>query len=406
MTSRSYELQMLDLSRLHFLGSRRSSRVDHSEVSPNQAFVLSELVRRECPSLDELRSVLKVHLATLSRSITHLNKVGMVKSEKDSQDSRRTRAIPTPKGVAFAKMSWVSQQAVIAERLRGFLPVERVALESFLRVFVGDAAYQRIIPIADEPEMAILSRALTYDHGVVTDDYLESGYSVIDWIMLSEIYYENRSSVELVRLTRAPPSTVSLRLKSLKAKGLVSISSGLIDKRARELTLSKKGIKELYAIEAAAQRYFARTLQTLPPAQIEQGIELFRRYVIELRPELSLNLHVERIAKHALDSLRRRLISNLVQLGDSYPLGAVILHPKNRILSLEQDDNNVLILECELQASKIFRLVNAIPLSLTAQWPSLHATQEKVEKYLDAPLRISQELSSFLNSNTKESPKA
>ena len=62
MTARSYELQMLDLFRLHFFGSRRSSRIDTSEISPNQIFVLSELVRRDSPSLDELKEVLKQKL--------------------------------------------------------------------------------------------------------------------------------------------------------------------------------------------------------------------------------------------------------------------------------------------------------------------------------------------------------
>ena len=347
MTSRSYELQILDLFRSHFFGSRRGSKVDITAVSPNQAFILSELVRREFPSLEDLRSVLKLHVSSLSRAISQLNKVGMVKSARDPRDSRRARFKPTPKGIAFAESSWRSQQAIISERLKGFRSSERMTLERFLRAFVGEEAYRRVVPIANEPEMAIISRALTYDHGVVSDNYLDSGYSVLDWILLSEIHFEKRAPSELAQLTRTPPSTISIRLKSLQRKGLLSVARGVKDKRARELWLSTKGLKELESIEGAASRYFARTLRTMPEPQIEEGISLFERYVNELRPELKLNLQIKRVPSSSLEALRRQALVKLAQLGEGYPLGAILLHPQNEVYAVSLHSKEILLIECD-----------------------------------------------------------
>lgn len=400
MNARPYELQLLDLFRTHFFGSRRSSTVGTSEVSPNQAFVLSELVRREHPSLAELRSVLKVHVSTLSRAISHLKKAGMARSERTSADGRRNQIAPTSKGVAFAKLSWVSQQTVIERRLRGFLPVEREALRSFLRVLVGDDAYNRIKPVPGEPEMAIISRAMTYDHGVVADNYLESGYSVLDWIILSEVRYNARSASHLTILTKSSPSTISLRLKTLSGKGLISSAPGAYDKRARHLSLTKRGLKTLDAIESAAIRYFSRTLRVLPAERVEQGLALFRRYVDELTPDLDLELTLESVERESYDSLRRRLLVTLIKLGDLYPFGGTLVKPGNTIVTFGADQSTKVVCECEPTEADAYRLINVIPLSEASAMPTSLAIVTTLERHLKVRLQASRELTAFIDSKS------
>jgi len=402
MSARPHELQLLDLFRTHFFGSRRSSRVDHSEISPNQAFVLSELVRRESPSLDELSSVLKVHVSSLSRAISHLEKVGMVSSERDPVDARRKRVRPTSKGIAIAKMSWVSQQTVIERRLKGFLSVERDALQSFLRVLVGDDAYGRIKPVPSEPEMAIISRAMTYDHGVVSDNYLESGYSVLDWIILSEIRYHARPARQLTILTRSSPSAISLRLKSLVSKRLLSSTPGTHDRRERSLRLTKRGESALETIENSATLYFARTLRILSPRQIEEGLALFRRYCDELRPDFDLELSLEPVRLESYDSLRRRLLVSLVSLGDSYPCGPTLVKPGNSIVLFGAEPSNQVVCECEPQPDGDYRVVNVIPLSEKTLLPPSLAIISALERHLGGRLRIPREIVSFIDSRSRE----
>jgi DNA-binding MarR family transcriptional regulator len=324
----------------------------------------------------------------------------MVRSERTSADRRRNQIAPTSKGIAFAKLSWVSQQTVIERRLRGFLPVERDALQSFLRVLVGDAAYNRMKPVPGEPEMAIISRAMTYDHGVVADNYLESGYSVLDWIILSEVRYNARSASHLTILTKSSPSTISLRLKTLSGKGLISSAPGAYDKRARRLSLTRRGLDTLGAIENAAISYFSRTLRALPAERIEQGLELFRRYVDELKPDLDLELTLESVERERFDALRRRLLVTLVALGDSYPFGGTLAKPGNTIVSFGADPSTQVICECEPQGAEAYRLVNVIPLSETSAMPTSLTIVTTLERHLKARLQTSRELSAFIDSKS------
>jgi DNA-binding MarR family transcriptional regulator len=400
-TPRSFELQILDLFRIHLFGSRMSTKIDASDLSANQLFVLGELVRRDSPSLNELCTVLKMHQSTCSRIMTHLERVGMIQSTRDSGDGRRMVAVATDRGAMIAKMSRLTQQAIIEERLREFSSLERGTFESFMRVFLGEDAYHRIRPIPGEPEMAIISWGLTYDHGVVSDNFLETGYSIMDWVMLSEIYYQQRAPHEFARLLNTRPSTISLRIKALVGRGLLKTTRGVTDKRELILSLSKRGDEALHAIEAGAERYFGKTLRTLPRPQIEAGVELFRRYVYGLECVKTLSMTLTRVAKGELDALRRVLVRALPTYLDQYPLGPQLLDPSNRVFRLEDGERSTLILECAVNKKGVAQLVNI--LLAKGEFPviSVEAIRETLEPALGVPLRVSSPLTDFIHGHAR-----
>jgi DNA-binding MarR family transcriptional regulator len=308
-------------------------------------------------------------------------------------------AVATDRGAMIAKMSWLTQQAIIEERMRGFSGLERSTFESFMRVFLGQEAYQRIRPIPGETEMAIISWGLTYDHGVVSDNFLETGYAIMDWVMLSEIHYQQRAPHEFARLLNTRPSTISLRIKALAGRGLLKTSRGTSDKRELILNLSKGGIEALRTIETGAERYFGGTLRTLPPLQIEAGLELFRRYAYGLECVKTLSMSLTRVTKGELDALRRVLVRGLSSCLDKYPLGPQLLDPSNRVFRLEDGGHSTLIIECAVNKKGVAQLVNIVPAKGLFPVISVEAIRETLEPALGVPLRVSSPLASFIHSH-------
>jgi hypothetical protein len=173
------------------------------------------------------------------------------------------------------------------------------------------------------------------------------------------------------------------------------------DKRELILSLSKRGDEALHAIEAGAERYFGKTLRTLPRPQIEAGVELFRRYVYGLECVKTLSMTLTRVAKGELDALRRVLVRALPTYLDQYPLGPQLLDPSNRVFRLEDGERSTLILECAVNKKGVAQLVNI--LLAKGEFPviSVEAIRETLEPALGVPLRISSPLTDFIRCHAR-----
>ncbi len=338
---------MLHLLREHLIGARFAYTVYETTITNTQASLLSELACRETPSIEELCEVLKVHASTISRTIEQLRAKGMVSSRRSRVDRRRVLHVCSKKGLAFAEFTWRKRKEIIDQRLASFSKKDQRQLETFLRVFVGDAAFSRVIPVKDEALLATIFRALTYDHGIASGNFLGSGFSSSDWLLLSEIHYNKRSPGELSKLMGAGKATLSLRLKSLATRGLITSHKDSRDKRARIILLTERGQRALQAIESLAESSFNRALEPIQDVtELQHGMALFKRYVFSLKRSQILTARVEQIAQEDLPAIRSSALSAIARYGPAYPSSGYLLHRDNFIARIVTCGAPPLIIEC------------------------------------------------------------
>jgi DNA-binding MarR family transcriptional regulator len=236
---------------------------------------------------------------------------------------------------------------------------ERRELEEFLRVFVGDRAFAQIVPIQDEPLMAVIFRGLTYDHGVVSGNYVGSGFSVSDWLILSEVHYNKRSPSDLARLMRVGRATLSLRLKSLSTRGLMRSERDGHDGRRYLLSLTKQGMQALHGIESRGTAYFDKALSPITDrTRLEAGITIFTKYVHALKSSLLLTARLEVMSEVEICQARRALGSTISMLGPGYPFSGYLLHERNFIGRIVASGVVSVIVECVRDTTSRLRLVN------------------------------------------------
>lgn len=352
---------MLHLLREHIIGARFSFTVYGTTITNTQASLLSELACRETPSIEELCEVLKVDPSTISRTAQQLHANGMILSTRSPTDRRRMFHVCSKKGRAFAEFTWRSRKEIISRRLVGFSRAEQEQLEAFLRTFVGDSAFSRVVPIKDEPLLATIFRALTYDHGVASDNYVGSGFSSSDWLLLSEIHYNKRSPGDLCKLMSVGKATVSLRLKSLATRGLSTARKDPRDKRGRILALTERGKRALQRIERLAETYFAQSLERVPTSeQLQQGITLFQRYVFSLKRSQILTARVTPISKDELPQVRHTALLAASRYGSHYPASGYLFHPDNVNARIVAEYAPSILIECARVDLKHLRLINFI----------------------------------------------
>lgn len=365
MPNSSYGLQMLHLLREHLIGARFSLTVFGTTVTNTQSSLLNELVCRDTPSLEELCDVLKVDPSTISRTALQLRRLGMISSKRSGSDQRRVLHTCTRRGRAFIEFTWQQRREIIERRLQGFSSNDRTQLETFLRTFVGDEAFNKIVPTKNEMLLAAIFRGLTYDHGVVSGDYLESGFPSSEWMMLSEICYNGRNPGDLSKLLSAGKATISLRLRSLERRGLLVSRKDRRDKRGRILSLTARGKAALKAIEHLAEQRFNRSLaRNSNPEELQRGLALFRRYVFSLKRTQILTARVVPVSDQELPELRRAALSTISVQSSRYPSAGYLLHPGNIILRVLATDAPPIIMECTRQVRDQLTLVNLFTSSI------------------------------------------
>lgn len=388
---------MLHLLREHIIGARFSYTVYGTTITNTQASLLSELACRETPAIEELCEVLKVNPSTISRTAQQLHTMGMISSNRSSADRRRMLHVCSKKGRAFAELTWSTRKEIIKKRLASFSRAEQAQLEDFLRAFVGDAAFSRVVPTDEEPLLATIFRALTYDHGVASGNYVGSGFSSSDWLILSEIHYNKRSHSELCKLMSAGKATVSLRLKSLATRGLSSSRKDPHDKRARILFLTDCGKRALRKIERLAEEYFNQALSRIPTSeQLHRGLALFRRYVFSLKRSQILTARVVSIQREELSGLRSAALQALSEYGPDYPASGYLFHHDNFTARIVASDAPPIVIECSRVDKQQLRLVNLVCLDRRSIPFSAAEIAEIVNAALNKPLLIAEAWGRYL----------
>jgi DNA-binding MarR family transcriptional regulator len=124
-------------------------------------------------------------------------------------------------------------------------------------------------------------RRLTHALGLLRSEYLDSGLSMAEWQVLSELVYHPvvTSSGQLQALFGFPQSVLSQLLSALQKRKLLRRSPHPKDRRAQVLRATASGVARIADIEASAARQLDDALSFVDATQTSEGLEALRRYV-------------------------------------------------------------------------------------------------------------------------------
>jgi DNA-binding MarR family transcriptional regulator len=355
---RSLALTVLDLLREHLIAVQYADSAYGTEISNIQASLLSEIVRRTDPTVEELSRILVTTVSTVSRQLTALSKSGHLSITKDSADARRNSYTLTGKGMQFIRLHWRLSEEFTQRGSVGLSPAERTDVEAFLQVLLGYDPRSELVALPHESTITLALRALAFVHGVLSDDFLGSGHSNRDWLVLSEILYNHRSPSQLSELLRTPPSTISIRLKNLEKGGLIVNERDTHDRRARILRLTQCGMKIVTTIESCAERVIGTPLGALEVDVQRRYLEAFSKYVRGVGAGAAHSWRADIVSPSDLPLLAMSAVSFIISCGARYRHSGYLLHPSNIVLRLSLNGCSPLLIELEPIGTSRARVVN------------------------------------------------
>ena len=390
---RAEVLQLLDQLRRHLAAVEFTDRAYGTEITTTQASLLDELVRNANAAATDLAIRLCVHVSTVSRALSQLAALGFIVPSKFSGGGR----IITSQGLHFARLQWTVSERFFTNGLSQLTVKEQRMLEEFLIVLLGHDPSENLTTLPQESTLSFIFRGLTYEHGVLSGNYLGSGYSVRDWFLLSEIYYNERSPSGLAAVMRSPPSSISVLLSGLKRYGLLSSSRDTLDSRVRKLALTEEGLAALHHIESCAQSLFEVALSSISKADVATYLDIFERYVDGIPEASRINLKCTEILSSELPALRVVAAKYMAQMGDYYPHTGYLLHPTNRIISISLQELPSLIVEITSHDNSSMHLVvNVIVVAKNCAKFSPPLVLRALSSALGAKIEVTREMNSFL----------
>lgn len=114
------------------------------------------------------------------------------------------------------------------------------------------------------------NRTVTRRMGVLTDDFLGRGRPLAESRLLFEIGADGADLRDLRQRLALDSGYLSRLLRSLESQGLVTVRASPADGRVRRATLSRKGRRELDALDQRSEAFASGLLAPLAPRQRER----------------------------------------------------------------------------------------------------------------------------------------
>lgn len=375
--ARSIYLQLLDHLRTNLRNAQFVDSAYGTELSNTQARILDEWNRAPSATFETLGRLLGLDRTTVSRSISKLVQKGYLTYGRSKADQRRKRVAITKKGQDFIALQIEFTDKQVRLQSHRLNSPEALELASYLKEFADGSGAHQLHKLPGENDITIQFRRLTYAHGVISDNYLNSNQSAATWLILSEIEYRKTQARQLEKVLHIPQSTLSVRLKKLHLLGLISNQYNSNDKREKIIKLTKSGKLQLRAIEHKAEVSFKLALKQLPSWHVQRFTLLLGKYVgedlqvneIYLGEELTMRACKD---EKLLESLRWKAIKNLAQLSPDYPLGSTLFSSENEVFAINQNGENIGGVELSRISKNYYLAINffidrEIPISFTLE---------------------------------------
>ena len=321
---------LLELLRQYQRKGKFVDSVYESPLSPAEAFVLIELDAAPSKTIGELGRILELQQSSASRVVTKLARHGYLKKSQASRDRRQSALSIGAKGREFLKHRNQAVNQFISSMVKNVDMSELAEIQRCLKVLAdGDNAPQISLHPGDHP-LVLEIRRLTYAHGIIKGDYVDSGYTPLEWQLLSAISSGERKirACDLAEQFSIVVNTLSDKLHRMEKQGLLERKRLESDRRNFSLSLSKKGESVLRAIEDKAKSRMKRALSSLSSAEISNFLNLFAKYVgepsiygtsalpknVSIRPVVSEHERAEGRAFVVLELVRKNLFADTPEI--------------------------------------------------------------------------------------------
>ena len=280
--------QILESLRLYNLKGKFVSSVYDSPLNGSEAYILVELDIDSSRKAKDLANILELEKSTISRTVAGLVRLGYLKQKSSAQDRRHNELSLTKKGLEFLALHDQFNEKLIGEFVQNISLQEMSELQFYLKTLSDNDGAQPIVLRPNEHPMLIEMRRLARRWGAIGNSWFDSGYSIAQWQVLSEIKAgagKSRPS-ELSATLSLPTNTISHILQIFENDGLIGRHRVPGDKRGWLLQLSTKGEKTLKQINLISHKRIRSALIELSPVQTERFSVLLRRYIGEEKSEV------------------------------------------------------------------------------------------------------------------------
>ncbi len=357
--ARSVYLRILDSLRNYVIKLQLTEFAHGTTVSITQARLIDEYVRRGTPRIEELVPVLGLHKSSVSRNLAALVKSGLMKEQGSREDSRRKIYTTTSKGDRFISQFRSRNRSHSDRHARSLTPEEMSELVDFCTVFAPAGESVPFVRVEGQSDLMIALRRLACMHGVVSGDYLKSGLTVLQFILLSEIHHDEMDVVSLYRVLKTPHSTLTERLNTMVRSGWLDSTQSNHDRRLRVLRLTSRGIGVLKRVERRAEEVFKASLGELTSNQLRRFEELLTCYVgprtwgrAFSQPD---DFSVAEVSRRERLLLRKKLLIHMLEYGEDYPLSGFLFSDGNTVFRVVR--HGVECCVCEVGENARGRLV-------------------------------------------------
>lgn len=353
--ARRYEIArgLFRLNRLHQRRSKFIGTAYRSELTLLEVYALMEVAREPALSIGELSIILISARSAVTRAVTRLERGRYIKKERATQDRRATRFEVLAKGRDFLAL----QDRESAEFLRNFLshlsPREIGVLKQSQRIACDSVSAPPVFLRPGEHPFEEGVRRITRAMGFIGPSLCGSGYSSTTWQILSTIHdHSDTVSVsELSDTLSMHVATLSQTVERYEKLGWVKRAKSAQDGRLRVLSLRKKGIAVLDAINQAGADFWVSAYQHHPIEEMQEVLDTFAKLhapprmieVSTLRHALSIEAA---LAPELRDKARAFIIMHRYRLGWLTNIPDALVGATNRTFTLLEGEQMIAALEC------------------------------------------------------------
>lgn len=353
--ARRYEIarRIFRLNQLHQRRSKFIGTAYRSELTLLEMYALMEVAREPTLSIGELCTILISARSAVTRAVTRLERGRYIKKERAIQDRRAARFELLSKGREYLALQDRESREFLKTFLSHLSPREIGVLKELQRIACDSVSAPPVFLRPEEHPFEEGVRRITRAMGFIGPSLCGSGYSSTTWQILSTIHdhSEAGSVSELSDTLSMHVATLSQTVARYEKIGWVKRAKSVDDGRLRVLSLKKKGLEVLDAINQAGADFWVKAYRDQPIEEMQEALDTFVKHlappqtieVSTLRPALSIEEPGE---PERRDEARAFIIMHRYRLGWLTNLPDTLVNSTNRTFTLREGKRLLAAIEC------------------------------------------------------------
>ena len=329
------------------------------DLSNTELQVLIQLDTYTDINANGIAEALWLEKSTIARAIYTLEKKGYL-TRTQSTDDRREKVLRLTNHARPLLDFQIDFHQKIFTRLSSHLKGDELStIGDYMKRF-ADGEGIADIPLRPGEVLHIVEmRRLGRSHSTIGTSFMNSGYSALEFQILTEIEVEAESLTPGMVSTRLwiPKNTLSQMLSRLRKKGLLQETTDPNDRRSKFLSLSAMGIRALEHIRESARRHYEEVFKQFTTEELLEFCTLFERYIAyhgEFDDQQAFTLAPNAIIKEISSKEERRQargfhVLNVIRSRTHTDLPEELFHSRNRTIGLYVHESLEAIVEISEQ---------------------------------------------------------